>query len=70
MGDVIPAPAIPEGGSLIVAVHVEVQDPTDIVVPDNPETPEDETEYLEETAWGAGDSFPGSNWATYIVLEQ
>jgi hypothetical protein len=71
VGDVIPAPAIPEGGSLIVAVHVEIQDPNVIVVPDDPETPDvDETEYLEETAWGAGDSFPGSNWATYIVLEQ
>jgi len=70
VGDVIPVPAIPEGSSLIVAVHVEVQDPNVVVVPDDPETPEDETEYLEETAWGAGDSFPGSNWAMYIVLEQ
>ena len=71
VGDVIPVPAIPEGGSLIVAVHVKVQDPNVIVVPDDPETPDvDETEYLEETAWGAGDSFPGSNWAMYIVLEQ
>ncbi len=68
-GDVIPAPAIPEGGSLIVAVHVEIQDPNVEVVPDDPETPEDETEYLEETAWGAGEPFPGSNWAMYIVLE-
>jgi len=71
VGDVIPVPAIPEGGSLIVAVHVKVQDPNVVVVPDDPETPDvDETEYLEETAWGAGESFPGSNWAMYIVLEQ
>ena len=70
-GEDISVPAIPEGHSLIVAVHVEIQDPNVIVVPDDLETPDvDETEYLEETAWGAGDSFPGSNWAMYIVLEQ
>ena len=68
-GDTITLPTgLDPGDKIIVAAQAHVQNPTDVVVPDDPLTPEDETEYREESAWADGDGFPGSNWATYVVI--
>jgi hypothetical protein len=73
-GDTITLPTgLDAGDKIIIAAHAEVQDPTDIVVEDDPETPEDETEYREESAWADGENFgvvegvDTGNWSMYIV---
>jgi hypothetical protein len=43
---------------LFIAAHAEIQ---------TEETVDGVVTYVDETAWGAGEDFPGRNWATYFV---
>jgi hypothetical protein len=47
------------GTGILIAAHAEIQ--TEEVGPDGVIT------YVDETAWGAGEDFPGKNWAMYFV---
>ena len=47
------------GTELFIAAHAEIQ--TEGI------GPEGEIIYLDETAWGAGENFPGKNWAMYFM---
>jgi hypothetical protein len=54
------------GSQIYVAAHAEIVI-VGLVDDDNdPDTPDVLGIVEDETGWGDGDSFPGSNWATYI----
>ena len=44
--------------AISIAAHAELQ---------TEETVDGVVTYVDETAWGAGEDFPGRNWATYFV---